>query len=45
MKNDKPQAAHEKLQSAVEEIVSGDDWQRMCKLLRSFIATHSTTSA
>lgn len=28
-KTDKLQAAHDKLQEAVESIVSGDDWQKM----------------
>lgn len=28
-KTDRLKAAHDKLQNAVAEIVSGDDWQRM----------------
>ena len=34
--NDKLKAAHDKLQAAVEEIVSGDDWQRMLKVASKF---------
>ena len=34
--NDKLQAAHDKLQDAVAEIVSGDDWQRMLKVACKF---------
>ena len=34
--NDKLQAAHDKLQDAVAEIVSGDDWQRMLKVAAKF---------
>ena len=30
--NDKLRAAHDKLQEAVAEIVSGDDWKRMLKV-------------
>ena len=36
MMNDKLKAAHDKLQAAVEEIVSGDDWQRMLKVASKF---------
>ena len=35
-RNDKLQAAHERLQQAVESIVSGDDWQRMLKVASKF---------
>lgn len=34
--NDKPQAAHDKLQEAVAEVVSGEDWQRMLKIASEF---------
>jgi antirestriction protein ArdC len=34
--NDKLRAAHDKLQSAVAEIVSGDDWKRMLKVASNF---------
>ena len=34
--NDKLRAAHDKLQDAVTEIVSGDDWQRMLKVASKF---------
>lgn len=34
--NDKLKAAHDKLQNAVAEIVSGDDWQRMLKIASTF---------
>lgn len=34
--NDKLKAAHDKLQAAVEEIVSGDDWRRMLKVASKF---------
>lgn len=34
--NDKLKAAHDKLQAAFEEIVSGDDWQRMLKVASKF---------
>ena len=34
--NDKVRAAHDKLQSAVTEIVSGDDWRRMLKVASNF---------
>ena len=34
--NDKLRAAHDKLQSAVTEIVSGDDWRRMLKVASNF---------
>ena len=34
--NDKLRAAHDKLQSAVTEIVSGDDWKRMLKVASKF---------
>ena len=34
--NDKLQAAHDKLQVAVAEIVSGDDWKRMLKVASNF---------
>jgi hypothetical protein len=30
--NDKLRAAHDKLQEAVAEIVSGDEWKRMLKI-------------
>jgi hypothetical protein len=35
-KPDKLRAAHDKLQDAVAEIVSGDDWQRMLKVASKF---------
>jgi DNA primase len=35
-RNDKLKAAHDKLQSAVEEITSGDDWKRMLKVASNF---------
>lgn len=35
-RTDKLQAAHERLQEAVEQIVSGDDWQRMLKVASMF---------
>ncbi len=35
-RNDKLKAAHEKLKSAVEAIVSGDEWQRMLKVAARF---------
>lgn len=35
-RNDKLRAAHDKLQDAVEEIVSGDDWKRMLKVASEF---------
>ncbi|MBA2725846.1 MAG: hypothetical protein H0U53_07650 [Actinobacteria bacterium] len=34
--NDKLRAAHDKLQDAVAEIVSGDDWKRMLKVASNF---------
>ena len=34
--NDKLKAAHDKLQAAVEAIVSGDEWQRMLKSAARF---------
>jgi antirestriction protein ArdC len=34
--NDKLRAAHDKLQSAVAEIVSGDDWKRMLRTAAKF---------
>lgn len=34
--NDKLRAAHEKLQDAVAEIVSGDEWKRMLKVASRF---------
>jgi antirestriction protein ArdC len=34
--SDKLRAAHEKLQQAVAEIVSGDDWKRMLKIASKF---------
>ena len=34
--NDKLRGAHDKLQSAVTEIVSGDDWKRMLKVASNF---------
>jgi hypothetical protein len=42
--NDKLRGAHETLQDAVAEIVSGDDWKRMLRSHRSSIATASTTT-
>ena len=35
-KSDKLQAAHDKLQGAVADIVSGDDWKRMLKVASNF---------
>lgn len=35
-RNDKLQAAHDKLQEAVAEIVSGDEWKRMLQLASKF---------
>jgi hypothetical protein len=35
-RNDKLQAAHERLQRAVESIVSGEDWARMLKVASKF---------
>lgn len=35
-RNDKLRAAHDKLQAAVESIVSGDDWQKMLKTAAKF---------
>ncbi|MDP9069272.1 MAG: ArdC family protein [Actinomycetota bacterium] len=35
-RNDKLRAAHDKLQDAVAEIVSGDDWKRMLKIASKF---------
>ena len=35
-RTDKLRAAHDKLQSAVAEIVSGDDWKRMLKVASKF---------
>lgn len=35
-RNDKLRAAHEKLQDAVAEIVSGDDWKRMLRVASKF---------
>ena len=35
-RNDKLRAAHEKLQDAVAEIVSGDDWKRVLKVASNF---------
>ena len=35
-RNDKLRAAHEKLQQAVAEIASGDDWKRMLKVASKF---------
>ena len=35
-RTNKLQAAHERLQQAVESIVSGDDWQRMLKVAAKF---------
>jgi hypothetical protein len=35
-RTDRLQAAHEKLQDAVESIVSGDDWKRMLKVASKF---------
>lgn len=34
--NDKLRAAHDKLQDAVAEIVSGDDWKRMLQVASKF---------
>jgi hypothetical protein len=34
--NDKLKAAHDKLQNAVAEIASGDDWKRMLKVASNF---------
>ena len=34
--NDKLSAAHEKLQEAVAEIASGDDWKRMLQVVSKF---------
>jgi hypothetical protein len=34
--HDRLRAAHDKLQSAVEEIVSGDDWKRMLEVASKF---------
>ena len=34
--NDKLRAAHDKLQDAVAEIVSGDEWKRMLKVASKF---------
>jgi N-terminal domain of anti-restriction factor ArdC len=34
--NDKLQAAHDKLQEAVAEIVSGDEWKRMLSVAAKF---------
>ncbi len=34
--NDKLQAAHDKLQEAVAEIVSGDEWKRMLQVASKF---------
>jgi antirestriction protein ArdC len=34
--SDKLKVAHDKLQSAVEKIVSGDDWKRMLKVASKF---------
>jgi len=36
MMNDKLRAAHEKLQQAVAEIASGDDWKRMLQVVSKF---------
>jgi hypothetical protein len=36
IRNDKLRAAHDKLQEAVADIVSGDDWQRMLKVASKF---------
>lgn len=35
-RNDKLRAAHEKLQEAVAEIASGDDWKRMLQVVSKF---------
>ena len=35
-RSDKLRAAHDKLQQAVAEIASGDDWQRMLKVASKF---------
>ena len=34
--NDALREAHEKLQDAVAEIVSGDDWKRMLQVVSKF---------
>lgn len=43
--NDKLKAAHDKLQQAVADIVSGETWQKMLRSHRSFTATASTTTS
>lgn len=43
--NDKLRAAHDKLQDAVAEIVSGDDWKRMLRLSAFGRSLHAATSA
>lgn len=35
-RSDKLRAAHEKLQQAVAEIASGDDWKRMLQVVSKF---------
>jgi N-terminal domain of anti-restriction factor ArdC len=35
-RNNKLRAAHEKLQQAVAEIASGDDWKRMLQIVSKF---------
>lgn len=35
-RNDKVRAAHDKLQNAVAEMVSGDDWKRMLQVVSRF---------
>lgn len=35
-RTDRLKAAHEKLQDAVAEIVTGDDWKRMLKVASNF---------
>ena len=35
-RSDKLRATHDKLQDAVAEIVSGDDWKRMLKVASKF---------
>jgi hypothetical protein len=42
-RTDKLKAAHERLQQAVESIVSGDDWQRMLEVASGSIARERFT--
>jgi hypothetical protein len=39
IRSDRWKAPHDKLQRAVAEIVSGDDWKRMLKVASKFHAT------